>query len=415
MTLSEELQWRGFANQSTFESYDEINNPRTFYLGVDPSSDSMTIGNLAAVMLVKHLIKAGHKAIVLVGGATGMIGDPKEDEERQIKSLEEIALNKAAIASQYKTLLEGNKFEMVDNYDWFKNMNYLTFLRDIGKNFSMTMLLDRDFVQTRVGEGGSGLSYAEFSYTLIQGYDYLHLYREMGATLQIGGSDQWGNMLSGASLIRKLEEGEAHVWTIPLVVNKTTGKKFGKSEDGAVWLDEKKTSPYKFYQFWINADDEGVEDYLKIYTELDKDSIEFLMKEHHEQPSARAAQRRLALEVTGLVHGKERAESVRRVSDALFGSSEYSDLQPEDMTVLQSELPTVDASLGKDLVELLTEAGLSSSKGEARRFLHDGAVYINGLQFSSEKHSIEHDDVMHGFVVLRRGKNAVALVKINEN
>ena len=269
MRLSEELAWRGFVNQTTFTDITDLDKePRTFYLGVDPSASSMHIGNLAAVMLVMHLTKAGFKPIVLVGGATGMIGDPKEDVERDLKTLDEIEKNKAGISAQYKSLLKDQAFELVDNYDWFRDIGYLNFLRDIGKHFSMTQLLDREFIKARIGEGGVGISYAEFSYSLIQGYDYLHLYREKGATIQIGGSDQWGNMLSGAQMIKKLEGADAHVLTVPLVVDKRTGKKFGKSEGNAVWLDPAMTSPYKFYQFWLNSDDATSEDLIKIYTFL---------------------------------------------------------------------------------------------------------------------------------------------------
>jgi len=400
MTLSEELAWRGFANQTTFESIEDINAPRTFYLGVDPSSDSMQIGNLAAVMLVRHLVNAGHKAIVLVGGATGMIGDPKQDNERTLKTLDEIEKNKAGIAAQYRRLLEGEKFELVDNYDWFKDIGYLEFLRDVGKQFSMTQLLDRDFVQARIGEGGSGISYAEFSYSLIQGYDFYHLYKEKGVTLQIGGSDQWGNMLSGVPLIRR-DGGEAHVWTIPLVIDKTTGKKFGKSESGTIWLDESQTSVYKFYQFWLNADDEGVIDYLKIYTQLDQQTVEGLAKKSKENPGGREAQRVLAREVTSLVHGADRAEAVEKVTQVLFGGASVSDLDLSALEELSREIPT--ASSGK-LYDLLVQTGLAASSSEARRLVDGGGVSVNG-----EK--VDGDYDVESPSLIKRGKNGFALVR----
>jgi tyrosyl-tRNA synthetase len=400
MTLSEELQWRGFANQTTLESVEAINEPRTFYLGVDPSSDSMTIGNLAAVMVVKHLVGAGHKAIVLVGGATGMIGDPKDDGERVVKPLEEIAHNKAGIAAQYKRVLEGETFELVDNYDWFKNIGYLDFLREIGKQFSMTQLLDRDFVQTRIGEGKSGISYAEFSYSLIQGYDFLHLYREKGATLQIGGSDQWGNMLSGVPLIRR-EGGEAHVWTIPLVMNKATGKKFGKSEDGAIWLDEAKTSVYKFYQFWLNVDDEGVAEYLKIYTMIQPEEYETLMQEFRQNPGGRAAQKYLAYEVTKLVHSVDAAEQARNVTAVLFGGTPFTQLLSEEIEMLSQEIPTVSSS---HVVNALTVSGLVASNGEAKRLIDGGAVSVNGLK-------VDEDVELQLPSLIKKGKNSFLLVK----
>ena len=237
MALADELRWRGFVNQMTFEDLNDVNEPRTLYFGVDPSADSMTIGNLAAAMMVRHFIDHGHKAVLLVGGATGMIGDPDgKKQERDLKTLDEIQKNKSAIAAQYKTVFAGQDFEVVDNYDWFKDINYLDFLRDIGKHMSMTQMLDREFVQSRIGEGGAGISYAEFSYSLIQGYDFLHLYREKGATLQVCGADQWGNSITGAQLIRKLEGAQAHVYSTPLIVNKATGVKFGKSEGVAILL-----------------------------------------------------------------------------------------------------------------------------------------------------------------------------------
>ncbi len=411
MKLSEDLQWRGLLHQTTFKDPADLDVPRTFYLGVDPSSDSMTIGNLAIVLLVKRLAEHGHKVIVLVGGATGMIGDPKEDSERSLKTEDEIEKNKRGLAAQYTQILGDLEYEMVDNYDWFKKLDYLHFLRDVGKHFSMSELLDRDFVKSRIGEDKVGISYAEFSYSLIQGYDYLHLHREYGATLQIGGSDQWGNMLSGVSLIRKLDKADAHVLTIPLVVNKSTGVKFGKSEDGAVWLDEHKTSVFKFYQFWINADDEGVESYLKIYTELGKDEINDIMEAHNEARSNRLAQKHLAIEVTTAVHGKPRAEAVRNISEVLYGGADYSELTQADFAELESELTTMQVDNGAELAQTLVDCGLAQSKGEARRFLSSNAIYINGHQLPLEKTHFDANDFIDGYCVVRRGKNSTALIK----
>lgn len=402
MTLHEELQWRGFANQTTFSDYSEINTPRTFYLGVDPSSDSMQIGNLAAVMLVRHLVNAGNKAIVLVGGATGMIGDPKDDVERQLKSLDEIDKNKQGIAKQYKQVLEGQAFTLVDNYDWFKDIGYLQFLREIGKHFSMTQLLDREFVQARIGEGKAGVSYAEFSYSLIQGYDYLHLFREHGATLQIGGSDQWGNMLSGTQIIRKLEGQETHVWTIPLIINKATGKKFGKSEGGAVWLDESKTSVFAFYQFWLNADDEGVGEYLKIYTHISPQEYETLMAEFTAKPHERAAQKYLAYEVTKLVHGVDRAEQARNITSTLFGDTPFEQLLSEELDMLAQEIPTTTAG---NILDALVMSGVSSSNGEARRLIESGAVSVNGSKV------IDPASAVTAPCLIKKGKNNFLLAR----
>lgn len=402
MTLSEELQWRGFANQTTFQDVHDINTPRTFYLGVDPSASSMHIGNLAQVMLVRHLIKNGHKAIVLVGGATGMIGDPKEDVERELKTLDEIATNKAGIAAQYKQLLEGEAFTLVDNYDWFKDIGYLDFLRDIGKHFSMTQLLDREFIKARIGQGGVGISYAEFSYSLIQGYDFLHLFREHGATMQIGGSDQWGNMLSGAQMIRKLEGQEAHVWTVPLVIDKSSGKKFGKSEGNAVWLDATMTSPYKFYQFWLNVDDTGVDELLKLFTDITPEAHESLMNKFHEKPYERSAQKHLAYEVTKLVHGSDSADQSRNVTTTLFGDTPVEQLLSEELDMLAAEIPTTTAST---ILDALIMSELASSNGEARRLIDGGAISINGEKVTSS------DAPISAPAIIKKGKNTFLLVR----
>ncbi len=310
-TLFEELSWRGFINQTTFANPQEIDTPRTFYWGVDPSADSMHIGNLAPAMMVLHFLNYGHKAILLVGGATGMIGDPDgKKQERDLLSRKQIDHNKAAIAAQYQTIFAEHEFATVDNYEWFSGINYLDFLRDIGKHAPMTQMLDRDFIKSRVGEGGDGISYAEFSYALIQGYDFLHLHRERGATLQLAGADQWGNSITGVELIRRLDGGEAHIFTTPLIINKSTGRKFGKTEDGAVWLDPAKTSPYKFYQFWLNVDDATAEDLVKIYTLLDRTTIEALIADHRVNPGERALQKTLAREVTELVHAASAANQL---------------------------------------------------------------------------------------------------------
>jgi tyrosyl-tRNA synthetase len=299
MKLSEDLAWRDQIKDKTFQDISWLDEPKTFYLGVDCSSDSMTIGNLAVFMTARRLLDAGWRTILLVGGATSLIGDPGgKDEERQLKTREEIEKNVAGIKAQVQRLFADKEFTLVDNYDWFKDIGYLEFLRDVGKHFSMTELLQRDFIVSRIGEGGSGISYAEFSYSLIQGYDYWHLHKSEGAVLQLGGSDQWGNMLSGVPLIRKKENAEVHALSTPLVINKTTGVKFGKSEEGAIWLDDSKTSVYKFYQFWLNVDDEGVEDYLKVYTLLPKDEIEKVMVEFINDKAGRLAQKTLAYEVT---------------------------------------------------------------------------------------------------------------------
>lgn len=402
MTLSEELTWRGFVNQTTYTDITELDKaPLTFYWGVDPSADSMTIGNLAPAMMIRHFINYGHKPILLVGGATGMIGDPDgKKQERDLKTTDEINKNVQGISAQYKTVFAGSDFELVNNYDWFKNINYLDFLRDIGKHVSMTQMLDREFVKARIGEGGEGISYAEFSYSLIQGYDFLHLFRNDGATLQVAGADQWGNSIAGVELIRRLEGGEAHVFTAPLIVNKQTGVKFGKSEGGAVWLDPTKTSPYKFYQFWLNIDDETAKDLVKIYTLLDRDTISALISDHEQNPGERALQKTLAREVTDIVHGRERRESVERVTAALFGGN-TNDLNDTDIEALSAEIPTVAPQTA---ITALVSASAASSNGEARRLIEGGAVSINGQKITA-------DCDVAAKSLIKKGKNSFILVK----
>lgn len=403
-TLSEELLWRGMSNQMTFASITDLDKEtRTFYWGVDPSADSMTIGNLAAAMVVRQFMAHGYKAILLAGGATGLIGDPDgKKQERDLKTRELIANNVKGITAQYSQIFSGMDFEVVDNYDWFKEINYLDFLRDVGKYVSLTQMLDRDFVKDRIGEGGAGISYAEFSYSLIQGYDFLHLYRDKGATLQVAGADQWGNSIAGAQLIRRLESAEAHVFTTPLVINKQTGVKFGKSEGGAIWLDPAKTSPYKFYQFWLNCDDETSEDLVKIYTLLDKETIAVLIARHRDNSGARELQRTLAREVTDLVHGQERRESVERVTDVLFGGADIASLSDADLEALAAEIPT--APVGDSVINTLTTSGTVASNGEARRLITGGGIMVNGQKITDDIHITDVS-------LVKKGKNNFILVR----
>ncbi|MFY9227833.1 MAG: tyrosine--tRNA ligase [Candidatus Microsaccharimonas sp.] len=404
MRLSEELQWRGFVNQMTYTDITELDKgPISFYWGVDPSADSMQVGNFAAAMMVRHFVDAGHKAYLLVGGATGMIGDPDgKKDERNLLSIEDIERNKAAIAEQYKRVFAGKDFEIVDNYDWFKNMNYLDFLRTVGKNVPLSQMLGREFVQSRLGEDGSGISYAEFSYSLIQGYDFLYLNREYGVTLQVCGADQWGNSVAGVDLIRRLDGKEANVYSTPLIINKTTGTKFGKSEGGAVWLDEKKTSVYQFYQFWLNAGDADVIDYAKTFTLLSRDDVHALEEQVKTNPSAREAQKRLAHEVTVIVHGEERTASVERVTAVLFGDAIIDQLTSDDIEVLAAEIPAY--ANGISLVDILVQSGNASSNGEAKRLIESSAVSING-----EK--VAEDRVISDRSLIKKGKNSFILVR----
>jgi tyrosyl-tRNA synthetase len=367
----------------------------------------MTVGNLAIAMMVRHFITHGHKAVLLVGGATGMIGDPDgKKQERDLLSLEQLEANKKAIAEQYKTVFAGQDFELVDNYDWFKGIGYLDFLRDVGKHVPMRTMLGRDFIKSRLGNDGTGISYAEFSYSLIQGYDFLHLHREKGVTLQVCGADQWGNSIAGVDLIRRVTGDEAHVWSAPLVVNKTTGVKFGKSEAGAVWLDPTLTRPYDFYQFWLNVDDEGVEDYLKLYTLLGSEEIEHLMSEFTSNKAGRAAQRALAHEVTKLVHGEETVSKVLEVTQLLFTGLPLDD---DAFGKIKATMPTFELPVDTPLLEALVFAGLATSNGEARRFVADGAVTVNNDKVTLDKQLISADDFHEDICLFRRGKNALAV------
>lgn len=404
MKLSEELQWRGFINQATLDDLSELDKaPKTFYHGFDASSDSQTIGNLAAMMFDMVFMRHGYKAILLAGGATSLIGDPGgKDVERPVQSEETINYNVDRARQQLEIIFRDYEFTLVNNLDWTKDMKVIDFLRDIGKHYGMTSLVSRDYIASRIGEGGSGISYTEFSYTLLQGMDYLHLYDNYGVTLQLGGSDQWGNCLSGVELIRKARGAVVDVITLPLVINKTTGKKFGKSEDGAVWLDHDKTSVYKFYQFWLNLDDTGVADYLKIYTALSKDEIDAIEAAHQQNPSLRQAQRRLAREVTTLVHGAERCESVERVNEVLFNDKDFNELNDGDIKTLASEIPLCPP--GDSIVKILVDSKVASSNGEARRLIASGAIYVNGQKVTS-------DQTVQANSVIKKGKNVFVLVK----
>jgi tyrosyl-tRNA synthetase len=385
MTLSEELKWRGFVNQTTLTDLKQLDTHKfTLYFGVDPSADSMTVGNLAAAMMVRHFLDHGHKVILLVGGGTGVIGDPGgKSEERNLLTLAQVAKNKKGIAAQYKRVFAGKKFTLVDNYDWLSKIGLLDFLRDTGKHFGMTTLLQRDFIAKRIGKGGAGISYTEFSYTLLQGYDYLHLHQKYGVDMQVCGADQWGNTLSGVDLIRKKTGDEVHAYSCPLVVNKATGKKFGKSEGGAVWLDPNKTSVFDFYQFWLNSDDEGVIDYLKYFTLLPKAKILKLLEEFKKDPSSRAAQKALAYEVTKLVHGQAAADKAAEATVKLF-SGEASEATP-----------TVKLTAGNyEVTELLVKAKLAASNSEARRLLQQGGVRINQKKIESENVAIKPGDLL---------------------
>jgi tyrosyl-tRNA synthetase len=407
MTLTEELSWRGFAHQTTYADHGATvlnGQPIKFYWGVDPTADSMTIGNLAAAMMVRHFMQYGHQAVLLIGGATGLIGDPDgKSQERELLSLSTIEHNKSKITAQYQQLFQGLPFEVVDNYDWFRDVQYLDFLRDIGKHVPLAQMLAREFVKSRLGEHGTGISYAEFSYVLIQAYDFLRLYEDKQVTLQLCGSDQWGNSVAGVDLIRRKTGGEAHVYSAPLIVNKTTGQKFGKSEEGAIWLDPAKTTTTQFYQFWINLDDDTVEDHLKIYTLLGQETIEEIMARQRQEPKTRTAQTKLAEEVTRLVHGEELMKRASTITNILTGKVTLEQINDEALlSELRSEIPHVRTASTAEIPQILVECGLATSKTDARQLLANNAISINGQKVSRE--NFEPGDFQNGRLLIRRGK-----------
>ena len=404
MTLSEELQWRGFVAEHTLDNVSDLDKaPRNFYWGTDPSADSLHIGHLAALMMCACFVRHGYTPYYLVGGATGQIGDPKDTVERDLKGLDEIAKNKVALAKQIVRVTHSPAdTKVLDNLDWFGEIKFLPFLREIGKAFSMTQLLDRQFVQARIGEGGSGISYAEFSYTLIQGYDFLHLFREHNVDLQLCGADQYGNCTSGIHLIRRLENAKADAYSCPLIIDKVTGRKFGKSEGNAVWLDSDKTSIFDFYQFWLNQADDSLEEYFKYYTVVTPEELSEILAKHTENPAARYGQRLLAYKITEFVHGTAAAESAQKITAILFGDGQISDLSADEVELLAKSFPT--ATKGADLLDILVETGLASSKGEGRKFLEGNAISVNGAKITA-------DQPINELALIKRGKNKFALVK----
>ena len=411
MNLSEELIYRGFQAETTISDPKilDTRESKKFYWGADPSADSLTIGNLAALMMCACFVRHGYKPYLLVGGATGQIGDPKENSERELKSLNEIEHNKSCIKSQISRIINSNDVTMVDNYDWFKNINYLDFLREVGKAFSMTQLLDRQFVQNRIGNGGSGISYAEFSYTLIQGYDFLHLFREHGISLQLCGADQYGNCTSGIHLIKRLENADADVWSTPLIIDPVTGRKFGKSEGNAIWLagsdngSGNYTSIFDFYQFWLNQPDSSVEYLLKIYTLLEKSEIDDILKRHLEAPEQRIAQKTLAKCVTKIVHGEDNTLAIENLTSLLFNkNTNFAEFSTDEITEFAKYLPV--ANINTDLVEILVKTNLAESKKKAREFISAGAISINGAKVNE---TIELNQI----AIIKKGKNKFAIVK----
>lgn len=414
MKLSEELQSRGFIHQFSAETLGEIvdGEKRTIYHGIDPSADSAHAGNFVVWMLLRHLANAGHTIVFLVGGATGMIGDPKPDAERQLKPLEEVENNVQKLKLQAQNFFNDDSIQFVNNYDWFKDLPVLDFLRDVGKHYTVNELIKKDAIATRL-QSDTGLSYTEFAYPLIQGYDYFRLFNDKGCTVQVGGSDQWGNIISGVELVRRKAQAEVFAVTVPLIIDKATGKKFGKSEGNAVWIDAEKTSPYEFYQFWLNVSDENVIDYLRLYSFLSLEEIEVLEREAQVNPGEREAQKTLAFEVTKNVHGEESALSAKDVTAILFGSQAVLEISESSKQLLLKNAPTLEVADGEMMVDVLIRASLATSKREARTFIESGAVTLGSGKVTDVEAHVTADDFVSGITILRRGKKQLSVLVIH--
>ncbi|WP_144682932.1 tyrosine--tRNA ligase [Cellulosimicrobium sp. TH-20] len=410
----DELQWRGLVAQSTDEAALRAalaEGPITYYCGFDPTAPSLHHGHLVQLLLLRHLQLAGHRPIALVGGATGMIGDPRQSGERVLNSKETVADWTERLRGQVSRFLdfEGeNAARVVNNLDWISEMSAIDFLRDVGKHYRLGTMLAKDTVARRLSSD-EGISFTEFSYQILQGIDFHELYLRHGVTLQTGGNDQWGNLLSGVDLIRRTEGASVHVMTTPLIT-KADGTKFGKTEGGAVWLDADMMSPYAFYQFWLNAADDDVVRFLKIFTFRSREEIAELEAAVQERPGAREAQRTLAADVTTLVHGAAATDAVVAASQALFGRGELDGLDERTLEAAVAELPRATAQVGDPVVDLLVASGLVASKGAARRAVAEGGAYVNNVKVTGEDATLGADDLLHGrFALLRRGKKTLGV------
>lgn len=427
MSIFDELQWRGLIYDATDGVEQHLAEDRvTLYIGFDPTAKSLHVGSLLQILVLARMQRAGHRPIGLVGGGTGLIGDPSgKTHERQLLTKELVEENLAGIRSQLERFIEfgddddpkGNEAFMVNNADWLCSMPLVDFLRDVGKHFTINYLMAKDSVKSRL-ESEDGLSYTEFSYSLLQSYDFMVLHDRYDCTLQMGASDQWGNITAGTELIRKLRRDKAYGLVTPLVTN-AAGTKFGKTESGAVWLDEELTSPYRYYQFWLNTTDDDVVQYLKFFTFLDREEIEGIAAEHEEAPYKRQAQRRLAREVTRMTHGETALAKAELSSQVLFGG-EIDELEADEILDVFEDVPSShvskdDLSGGLALTELLARSGLTKSKGAARRLVRDGGAYVNNVRVPDEHARVELDDFRDGKVlVLRKGRKAYHLVRVQE-
>lgn len=423
MNLIEELRWRGMIQDIMPGTEEQLNKEMTTgYIGFDPTADSLHIGSLVPILLLVHFQKAGHKPIALVGGATGMVGDPSgKSEERNLLSEETLQKNVAGVKAQLEKFLDfnptlPNAAEMANNYDWFKTISFIDFLRDAGKHITVNYMMAKDSVKKRI-EGETGISYTEFAYQLMQGYDFYWLYNYKNCKLQMGGSDQWGNMTTGTELIRRKCGGEAFVFTNPLIT-KADGGKFGKTESGNVWLDANRTTPYQFYQFWLNASDTDAEKWIKIFTFLSRDAIEMLIHEHKMDPSARVLQKTLAQEITCFVHGKEEFEKAVETTQKLFANQNApaESLSIDDLEgmegVVKTDYSKEKISAGIDVVSFLAETEILSSKGEARKLVQAGGISINRKKVNAVDFKIESSLLLHDtYILVQKGKKNYYLVK----
>ena len=412
MTLAEELKARGLIEHTSAPVEDILRAKRTAYLGVDPSADSMHAGNLLVVLTMKRLADAGHKIMLLVGGGTGMIGDPRESGERVLADKKAVERNKKALKAQMQRII-GAKVEVVDNADWLLKVGLIDFLRDVGKHFTVNELIKRDIIRRRLETPDESISYTEFAYSLLQGYDFFVLNQKRGVDLQLGASDQWTNILSGVELIRRKAGKEAFALTTPLVTD-AAGKKFGKSEGNAIWLDAAKTSPFAFYQFWLNQPDEMVEKYLKMFTFLPLSEIEALVTAHAENRGARTAQRALARAVTALVHGEKAAAAAAAVAEVLFAGAPLSELDASSRAALLADAPTLpvrraDIASGLPILDVLATSSLAASKGEARRLIEAKGITLNGEAVLADQ-ALRLEDLPGGLALLRKGKRDVLVL-----
>ena len=420
MNLLDDLRWRGLLAQSTDEKAlaEALSKPITLYVGFDPTAPSLHCGNLVVLLVLRRFQLAGHNPIALVGGATGLVGDPSgRNEERSLNSTEIVENWVSRIRTQVSAFLDfdapKNPARVVNNLDWTSPLSAIEFLRDIGKHFSINQMLAKDSVASRLDAGG--ISYTEFSYQVLQSYDYLELFKRHGCTLQLGGSDQWGNIVAGLDLIRRVEGGSGHALTVPLLT-KSDGSKFGKTAGGSVWLDPEMTSPYAFFQFWLNSEDKDVINFLKVFSFLSHDEINALEKSHNENPGLREAHRALARELTTLLHGAETTQRVEAAARALFGQGELAELDEATLASALAELPRATISKKEDIptwVDLITAAGVVDSKSAARRIVKEGGAYLNNVKISGEDFAPTKSDFLCGkYAVLRKGKRDLAAIEL---